>query len=341
MKIINPHTEGAFIMPRIDALYLNRAKKAELKVLYYLFANGSSFAPEKACAALGETSETVQAALAFWRCAGVIEEIEEVEEVGNAEEVRRTDTTDKKERKAESAAAKASDRTSGAEGSPEPTVTAHPASTVPHAPDSYTLVEIASARDKNAAFASLVSYLEKLSGRLYNAAEQGIVLYLYDTLGLECELIMGVAQYCASKGKSSIRYIQKTVMNITDEGVHTYEELEAYLEARRKKDDYRSMVKRVLGLERALSKPECGQIDRWEKDGVSEELVTLAYEKTVAKINKPQVAYMSKILETWQEKGFKTAAEVESAAKAPDGAPPTSSSGSRLDFDLNDFFEKP
>ncbi len=318
-------------MPRIDAQYLNRAKKAELKVLYYLFESGSSFEIEEACTALGETSETVRASLAFWRCAGVLEEVEETE---------RTEITDAKEDKARKLSGQAAKITSDNEKNvPEPTVTAHPASNTPHAPDSYTLVEIASARDKNAAFASLVSYLEKLSGRLYNAAEQGIVLYLYDTLGLECELIMGVAQYCASKGKSSIRYIQKTVMNITDEGVRTYEELEAYLESRRKKDDYRSMVKRVLGLERALSKPECGQIDRWEKDGVSEELVTLAYEKTVAKINKPQIAYMSKILETWRDKGIKTAEDVETYASKPDGA--QAPSDGRLDFDLNDFFEKP
>lgn len=84
---------------------------------------------------------------------------------------------------------------------------------------------------------------------------QGIVLFLYDTLGIKCEVIMGVAQYCVSKGKSSIRYIQKTVMNLTDEGIHTYEELEAYLLDRKQKDDYRGMVKRVIGASVPLPSP--------------------------------------------------------------------------------------
>lgn len=322
MKIINPHTEGTFIMPRIEAQYLNRAKKSELKVLYYIFSNAGRFDIEEACAALGESKESFLAALAFWRCAGVLEE-EEQEQTVEARPSVPTPPVSPTDEEASSASSAAK--------------------AAPSAPDSYTLVEIASARDKNAAYASLVSYLEKLSGRLYNAAEQGIVLYLYDTLGIDCEVIMGVAQYCVSKGKSSIRYIQKTVMNITDEGIRTYEELEQYFEARRKKDDYRSLVKRITGIDRALSKPECGHIDRWEKDNISEELITLAYEKTVAKINKPQIAYMSKILEGWKEKGLGTAAEVEEYIKHPDkgaGLPSTSNDG-RLDFDLNDFFERP
>ena len=341
VKITDKHTGKVFIMPQIEAKYLNRAKKSELKILYYIFAHAGSLDLDTLCKTLEETPETVSAALAFWRCAGVIDS-EDTEESENLKGSSKAADPEKPEipNKADAPALNAPSLVQLAPQAPtEPsqTVTVHT-----NAP-SYSLTEIAAARDRNTEYASLVSYLEKLSGRLYNEAEQGIVLFLYDTLGIKCEVIMGVAGYCVSKGKNSIRYIQKTVMNLNEEGIHTYEELEAYLTERKAKDDYRGMVKRVLGVERAFTKPECGHIDRWEKSGVPEELVTLAYEKTVSKIGKPQIAYMSKILEGWQEKDLKTAVEVEEYFKNPDNrllAGSGKDSG-RLDFDLDDIFEKP
>ena len=326
MKITDRHTKHVFIMPRIEEKYLNRAKKSELKILYYIFAHGGLIDVGEACRALEESADAVHAALAFWRCAGVLEEEPEDAAGGvkTAEPVR--------DSSASFPAPPSSDGVHAKE-------TGNP----PAPSDSYTLSEIAAARDKNAEFASLVSYLEKLTGRLYNAAEQGIVLFLYDTLGIGYEVIMGVAQYCVSKGKSSVRYIQKTAMNLHDEGVRTYAELEAHLNACKKRDDYREKIKRMIGAERALSKPECAHIDRWEREGCSEELVALAYEKTVAKINKPQIAYMSRILEGWLEKGLTTRAAVEEYFGNPDnranGAP--EKAGGRLEFNLDDIFEKP
>lgn len=327
VKITDKYTGKVFVMPQIEAKYLNRAKKSELKILYYLFAHGGSVALEEMCQALEETPEAVQAGVAFWRGVGVLDLCEEDADVSPSA------VTEIKEKSEEPEKAE--------EARPEVAVQPAKAQNVP----GYTLVEIASARERNAEFASLVSYLEKLCGRLYNEAEQGVVLFLYDTLGIKCEVIMGVAQYCVTKGKNSIRYIQKTVMNLTDEGIQTYEELEAYFLDRKKKDDYRGMVKRVIGAERAFTKPECGHIDRWEKRGVSEDLVTHAYEKTVSKIGKPQIAYMSKIIDGWLEKDLKTSEEVEAYFKNPENRLLASSGASgkseRLDFDLEDIYEKP
>lgn len=105
---------------------------------------------------------------------------------------------------------------------------------------------------------------------------------------------------------------------------------------------YIRMVTRVTGVERALTHPELACVDRWEADGISEDLLTLAYEKTVAKINKPQFAYMDKMLAGWQEKGLSTSGEVDAYFKNPEnrllgGA----ASDGRLDFELDEIFEKP
>lgn len=296
-----------------DLKCINRANKTELKVICYVFANGGSAEVSAICDTISESEAAVLAAIAFWRGAGLL---------ADEPEEKPAEKTKKQEQRNEDGEKKSSSDKKFSS-----------------AKSDYTLSEIALARKSNEQFGALVSYMEKLTGKLYNAAEQGIVLYLYDTLGIDSEVIMGVTQYCVSKGKSSVRYIEKTVMNITDEGVKTFAELEAYFGAEKKADEYRENIKRITGIERAFTKPELSHIDRWEKEyGYSYELVEYAYEKTVAKINKPQITYMSRILEGWHEKGLKTPSEVDEYFK-------TSASKKEqtdgLDFDMDDIFERP
>lgn len=106
--------------------------------------------------------------------------------------------------------------------------------------------------------------------------------------------------------------------------------------------DYIRMVMRVTGVERALTRPELACVDRWEADGISEDLLTLAYEKTVAKINKPHFVYMDKMLAGWQEKGLSTPMEVDEYFKNPDNRVLGGTVGNdRLDFSLDEIFERP
>ena len=312
MKVNNESAEKVFIMPKIDSKYLNRAKKSELKVLYSIFMNPPGTDLKKICADTEETEQTVLEALAFWRCAGVIDTDDGADD--SVKENKKAKTGKKEVEQ-----------------------------TIVKAPESYTLSEIADIRKRDASFGSLVSYFEKISGHLYNSAEQGIILYLYDTLGIDCEVIMGVAQYCAGLGKNSVRYIQKTVMNITESGVKTYAELENYLDSQKKNTEYHEKVKEIIGAKnRAFSKAERLHIDKWQKTfKCSEELVSYAYEKTVAKINKPQISYMSKILESWYEKNLTTPKEVEEYFSNPKNKDKGTSSDGRLEFNLDDIFEMP
>ena len=106
--------------------------------------------------------------------------------------------------------------------------------------------------------------------------------------------------------------------------------------------DYIRMVMRVTGVERALTRPELACVDRWKADGISEDLLTLAYEKTVAKINKPHFVYMDKMLAGWQEKGLSTPVEVDAYFKNPDNRVLGGTVGNdRLDFSLDEIFERP
>ena len=312
-------TDKVFIMPKVEQKYLNRAKKTELKILYCIFMNGGNTDVDFLCRQTEESAESVNEALAFWRCAGILDgdENQAKEEYSSHEKTERTQLVNK----ADAPSEKEQSRVSC---------------------DTYTLKEIAEVRQRDSKFGSLVSYFERISGHLYNSAEQGIVLYLYDTLGIDFELIMGVAQYCASMGKSSVRYIEKTLLNITEQGVSTYAELEAYLENQKKGSEFSEMVKDIIGAkDRALTKAENIHVSRWHKEfGCTPELVEYAYEKTVSKINKPKISYMSKILEDWHEKGLKTPDEVDRFFANSESKAPEKDDG-RLSFNLDDIFEMP
>ena len=310
MKITDKNTKNVFVMPKIEYKLLNRAKKSELKLLYYIYENGGEIDVKKASSDLEETEQSILSSIAYLRGAGIISDDEPEEE----------------QRKI---------RKKGVVITPKDVKNGK--TTVGRT--SYTLDEISGARVKDEKFGSLVSYLEKLTEHLYNAAEQGIILYLYDTLGISYDVIMGVAQYCTSLGKTSVRYIERTVENINEKGIKTYAELENYLGAEKKRNDYEEKVRKIIGAEdRALTKSEKTHIASWKDNlGSDMELVSYAYEKTIAKISKPQVSYMSKILESWHEKGLKTPEDVDAYYKKNR----ESESGGKLDFDLEDFFEKP
>lgn len=310
MKITNKLTGRVFVMPKIEQKYINRAKKSELKVLYSIFMHGGEIDIKGICAEIEEGEDAVNAALAFWRGAGVIED--SGDDAGEPEKTIPEDMADAKKVKPKSAGS------------------------------SYSLHEITSMSQNNKVFASLVSYFEKITGHLYNASEQSLILYLYDTLGIDCEVIMGVAQHCVSIGKNSVRYIQQVCINIHESGVRTYAELENYFASNKKKDDFQSMVKAVIGADdRAFSAAELKHINKWLNEfGCSEELVSFAYEKTIAKINRPQISYMSKILESWYQNGLKTPEQVEEFFKKGEKKSTGNKSG-RLEFNLDDIFEKP
>jgi wyosine [tRNA(Phe)-imidazoG37] synthetase (radical SAM superfamily) len=63
-------------------------------------------------------------------------------------------------------------------------------------------------------------------------------------------------------------------------------------------------------------------------------------DELVAKINKPQISYMSKILESWYEKGLKTPEEVDRFFANSESKAPEKDDG-RLSFNLDDIFEMP
>jgi len=68
---------------------------------------------------------------------------------------------------------------------------------------------------------------------------------------------------------------------------------------------------------RSLTKAEERYAQSWLDMGFDEEAVSLAYERTCLNTGGLNWAYMNKILQRWQERGFRTAEDVRSGDRRP------------------------
>ena len=82
---------------------------------------------------------------------------------------------------------------------------------------------------------ALLYIVEQYIGKPLSADEMRIVYYISDDLHFSFEMIDYLVQYCVEKGKRDLRYIEKTAMNLTESGVHTYPDLLKALGSGRKK----------------------------------------------------------------------------------------------------------
>ena len=77
--------------------------------------------------------------------------------------------------------------------------------------------------------------------------------------------------------------------------------------------DFTGKIMKMFEMNRRPTSKQAEFVEEWRKNGYSDELIKLAYEKTVERINKLSFAYINKILTSWKESGLKTASDVERA----------------------------
>ena len=309
----NNSVDGVFVMPKDVLKYIKNAKKTELRLIMYIFAKGDLFTVEDAANDLSESVEMINSCLAFWRGTGLITETDGGVKVN-------------KEKK---------------------TV----AVSEPKKEESYSVLDVANATMNDSEFRQIVKFVETTLGDLPNASKQAQLYYLYDNLGMQPDVIMGIIAHCAAAGKTQMSYIKKTAEGIHNDGVETYKELECYFAAKEESKNFETSVKRIIGAgERAFTKSEKILVGKWEKEwNVTEELLSVAYERTISLISKPSLPYMSKILEGWHNEGIKTAQEAEALLEkqgqklkketADEKAEKARKAG--FDIDFEDIFEKP
>lgn len=160
----------------------------------------------------------------------------------------------------------------------------------------------------NKELADLCMLAQEILGKTLNTSETETLFWFYDSLGLSPEVITMLLEYCVSKGKRNMNYIEKVAVSWHDNGITTMSAAETYISDEQGKKNYTYELKKLFGIDgRNLSKSEELYLKVWHDDfNMSVEMIALAYEYCIMSTGKLSFPYMNKIIENWSKKNIST-----------------------------------
>jgi len=330
MKLDFLYGNHVILLPEAVIGCLEKATKKDIKVLLALASMplsrvDLSASVSHAVGSLSMTEQEIEASIAFWRGAGVLD----VTEDG----YRCVDTV----------------QTRAGEGAMPPAAAATLPKKGPLLPESrkarpvsdrglpvYSSDELANILETRADFSALVDACQQTLGKIFNTAEVGIIAGLIDHLGIDGEYVLLLISHCVRMDKKSLRYVAKTALSLYDEDITDAEALEERLRRIEEMASATGKLRSMFGISsRALTAKEKAMFEKWVCTMKYDDAVLRrAYEVTVDATGKASVSYANTVLERWHAEGYRTVEDVDKALAEYRRKKTGGSS-----FDADDFFE--
>ena len=206
----------------------------------------------------------------------------------------------------------------------------HPTHIAPGERPSYSEKDVLEAMDQDNSFRSLYGEVQRLLGRSLNTEELKILLGFVRYLGMTPELISVLVCYCKERARRrgslrnpSLRTIEKEAYAWAERGIDSVEDAAAFIQAENVRNSRLSRLMNLLQIRgRNLTAAEEKYAQSWLDMDMSEELISMAYERTCLNTGGLNWAYMNKILQRWHAQGLRTAEDVRNGdrkAAAPKG----------------------
>lgn len=146
-------------------------------------------------------------------------------------------------------------------------------------------------------------------GRTLTPTETNTLLYFYDSLKFPADLIEYLIEYCVSRSKKSMRYIETVALSWAEKNVHNVDD------AKEVSSFYSKScfaVMKAFGLSnRNPADAEVAFIRKWTQTmGFSLDIILEACSRTIQAIHQPSFEYADSILSRWQEKGVKHLSDI-------------------------------
>ena len=192
-------------------------------------------------------------------------------------------------------------------------------------PPSYPRAEVAEKLENNEEFRRLTGEVERRLGKRLTTPDVGVLLGLYDYLGLPADVIYLLVCHCAERlalragegRRPTLRQIEREGYAWARRGIDTQAAAADYL--RRWTEGQRTLPQfmRVLQLgDRPPAASEEKYLLQWQEWGFSPEVVARAYDKTVLKCPELKWPYCNGILRRWHEAGLHTPEDIRSRDSA-------------------------
>lgn len=155
----------------------------------------------------------------------------------------------------------------------------------------------------------LLLIAESYLGHSLSPTEMSSILYYYDSLHFNFELIEYLIEYCISRGSKSFHYIDKVALAWAAEGIENTQQ------AKERQSQYSQKYYSILhafGIRgRGPGKSEAEMIDHWYNDlHFTSDIILEACSRTIAQTQNPNFQYANKILESWHEKNIHHLSEI-------------------------------
>lgn len=136
-----------------------------------------------------------------------------------------------------------------------------------------------------------------------------LILYFYETLGFSVELITHLYDYCVSKNKKNIKYIEAVALAWAEEGIDSIEKAEI---SSTKYNNTYNAVNKSFGLNRIPGAAEKKFIDHWIKVfAFDDSIIVEACNRSLLQTGKPDFKYANGILENWHKNNVKHLSDIK------------------------------
>ena len=162
---------------------------------------------------------------------------------------------------------------------------------------------------QNEEISQLLYITEQYLTKTLTPTEMQKILFFYDELHMSADLIEYLVEYCVSRGRKSMRYIETVALAWAKDGITTVE-MARDASSRFSKDYY--TILKAMGISgRNPVDNEITYIDTWRKTyGFDLELIQEACSRTVLSTGQPSFQYADKILTDWKKSGVRVLGDI-------------------------------
>ena len=186
----------------------------------------------------------------------------------------------------------------------------------------YSEHDVLDAVNTDADFKTVYGEVQRLLGRGLNTEEMKILLSLTRYLGFSGEVIAVLVSFCRDRARQqgrrapSLRTIEKEAYHWAEEGIDTLEAAAAYIHRCNVRNSRLGKLMSILQIRgRSLTAAEEKYATKWLEMGFTDEILSLAYERTCLNTGSLSWPYMDKVLQRWKAEGYTTAEQVRSAGR--------------------------
>jgi DnaD/phage-associated family protein len=167
--------------------------------------------------------------------------------------------------------------------------------------------------DKNST-KDMLQDIERLLGRPLSSKEMTMYISWLKDFSFSPEIILLLIQYCASKGKTDCRYIEKIAIAWFDAKIKNIDDAQSFI---KKHEDKWIKIRKILGYlgikDAEIMKPQEDMMHKWINTyNFPLDVVYKACDVCFQRINKADFKYIDGILGSWNKEGLKTVEDIDS-----------------------------